>query len=284
MDEFIESTLDEFIESDDTDDDNTANQVKSACDEDDTGCPVMRTIGKIYGASERDDLDNTNIVKIGAHELVLDDVDYFINTRALRISRFELSNPSRGLRAALYSELGFDQTSQMTDEEVISWIVDKAINKQYINSVISDVLSTIDEIEILIVSKMAMMQRSKASLNLTLPPPAPLIDLTHPAELCEFTNSVVMYCNQLNLNSILREPVRARLTAVPIVECSKIGGGIYKPPPIDHSDPRTMRDAADREITLSVAAKKIETSINAALSRLVDALANLTTIRGGLSY
>ncbi len=196
-------------------------------------CPIITTIHEIRGAGiYADDQEESTdrLIKViradtrGASsaqqiEYVMADVSFYMMSRKLELARFEVSNPTLTACKLKHKKM-FSSIIGLTNAELCTYIIDKALNKKYLYTQFTRLVDLIGDIEGLIIDQVDALGRDGRQINVSLPnitflPHIDQLIIYNPTALEQTTNKIIDYINKLNVNSILAAPIVTKLRPVP---------------------------------------------------------------------
>lgn len=191
-----------------------------------TICPVVKTICEIRGAGtyiDDPELHDNNVIKIGGVEFVCDDMSFYIMSRKMRLARFELSRPSLIACEAGYSNM-FRNVVGIDYATLYTRIIDSALKKKYVYYQFMQLVDLIGEMEQLIIARIDTAGRSGQSINISLPdlfllPHLDRCIVARPDVLAHTMDKIIEYINKINVNALLKEPVRGIVPRVAKFSC-----------------------------------------------------------------
>jgi hypothetical protein len=183
-------------------------------------CPVVETIQQIYGSGAFEDEDDVGTVKLGGSdvEYVMNEMGYYMMLRRIELARFELSKPTPEACAAKYKKM-FSGMVGMTYSQLRVRLIDDVLGPHMYNQFIK-IVDLIGQLEELIVARADTYAKTGRAVNISLPDIiwSPHIDrliMYDPSALEYAMGRLVDYMNKLNVNSMLKTPISARIPPPP---------------------------------------------------------------------
>jgi hypothetical protein len=180
-------------------------------------CPVVIAIGEIYGGGLYS-MDESNVVTIGGsdgQECIMDNSYYYITQKKLELARFELSRPKD---EQCYNKLMdmFGDLRGINFHDLYKLLIRKTLKNNYMYKQFTQLISLIRDMEKYIITRISVAQKFKKPINVTIPSikfPAYIdkIILYDPHALTIAINSIVDYIINLNINSLLTEPIKDKI-------------------------------------------------------------------------
>ena len=161
-------------------------------------CPVVKTIGEIYGSGMVQEDDPSSVIKVGGYEVIVDEMSFYIARRKLALARFELSKPSDAAIEKFY-KAEFEQFARADAMTIFKYIF--PANSHLYNKFTSliDILGTIEDTLLTYISS-----RNKLNLSLptlTLPATIDRWILFEPYALEHAVNTIVDYINAFSVDA-----------------------------------------------------------------------------------
>lgn len=185
-------------------------------------CPVVETIKEIRGSGLWiEDDDQENIIKLGGSEsntsIVCDNVAFYMMTKKMDFARFKLSKPNYNACKSKYHK-DFKKITG-TYAEVYTRLIDNVLKKNYMYTQFTDLVDLIYNMELLIVSRVESESRAGHNINISLPdiillPHIDKLIIYRPDILTETINKLINYINKVNINSIIKDNIRADIPNV----------------------------------------------------------------------
>ncbi len=186
-------------------------------------CPVVEAIHTIRGGGIYvDDMESSSegLVKLGGqdNEYVMNDISYYIISRKIELARFELSKPTAAACKIKYKKM-FTSVAGLSHSGLLKYIIDNALNKRYVYEQFTNIIDLIGRIEELIIDLADHLARANKSINVSLPdiifhPNIDKLIMYDPSALEQAMNKIIDYVNKINVNSIIKNPVTARISRV----------------------------------------------------------------------
>lgn len=180
-------------------------------------CPVVAAIGEIYGGGLYS-MDTSNVVTIGGSdglEYVSDNSYYYITQKKLELARFELSRPNDIQCNNKLVDM-FGDLRGINFHDLYRKLIRITLKNKYMYKQFTQLISLIRDMEKYIITRISVAQKFNKPINVTIPSikfPSYIdkIILYDPNALTIAINAIVEYINNLNINSLLTEPIKDKI-------------------------------------------------------------------------
>lgn len=188
-------------------------------------CPVVRVIRDIRGGGIYvDDSEESaeRVIKLGGSEntteFIFDDMSFYIMSRKMELARFELSKPTLVACENKYKSM-FRDMVDIDYTSLYTRIIDRAFKKKYIYQQFVQLIDLLSELEELILARVDNMGRTNQPINISLPdmfllPHVDQLIIYRPDILANTMNQIINYINRININALLKEPLRDTVSPV----------------------------------------------------------------------